>query len=278
MKITASDFRKRKRSSPPITLLTAYDCPSAQILDECGVDAVLVGDSVATAMLGYDSTTRVTMDDMLRHTAAVKRGTRRGFIIGDMPYRSYATPSLALKNARRFIKCGAQAVKMEGGAKILKQVELLHKKGISVCGHLGYLPQSFAHPRIVGKTLEEAKQLINDARALQDAGAFMIVLELVPLQLARTITLLLRIPTIGIGAGPYCDGQVQVWHDMLGLSPRTFKHVKVFVNGNDVFSKAVSQYVSEVRKRAFPTKANASELNDDVVNELSKWIRKKKGN
>jgi 3-methyl-2-oxobutanoate hydroxymethyltransferase len=275
MKITASDFLKRKISARPITMLTAYDCPSARILDECGVDAVLVGDSVGTAVLGYDTISRVTMDDMVRHIAAVKRGSRHAFIIGDMPYRSYATPALALENARRFVKSGAEAVKMEGGVKIISQVELLRKKGIPVCGHIGYLPQSGARPGVVGKTLGEAIRLINDAIALQDAGAFMIVLELVPVELARHITGLLRIPTIGIGAGPFCDGQVQVWHDILGLSPRTFKHSKVFARGNEIFSNAVSQYVREVRKRSFPTRANASELDDDIANEISKWIKKK---
>ena len=273
MKITASDFLKRKMSAQPITMLTAYDSPSARILDECGVDAVLVGDSVGTAVLGYDNITRVTMDDMLHHVAAVKRGIQRAFVIGDMPYRSYAMPALALRNARRFVKSGAKAVKMEGGAKILKQVRLLYEKGIPVCGHLGYLPQSCARPGVVGKTIEEAKRLINDAIALQDAGAFMIVLELVPVQLARHITGRLRIPTIGIGAGPFCDGQVQVLHDMLGLSPKLYKHVKAFANGKDVFLKAVSQYVSEVRKRSFPTRANASDLDDDIVNELSEWMK-----
>jgi 3-methyl-2-oxobutanoate hydroxymethyltransferase len=275
MKITASDFLKRKLSAQPITMLTAYDCPSARILDECGVDAVLVGDSVGTAVLGYDIITRVTMDDMLHHIAAVKRGIRRAFVIGDMPYRSYATPALALRNACRFVKSGAEAVKMEGGAKIFSQVELLCKKKIPVCGHIGYLPQSGARPGVVGKTLEEAKRLVSDAVALQDAGAFMIVLELVPVQLARYITKLLRIPTIGIGAGPYCDGQVLVWHDMLGLSPASFRHVKTFANGKEIFSKAVGQYVREVRKRSFPTKANAASLDDDITDELNEWMKKK---
>ena len=274
MKITASDFLKRKMSAQPIAMLTAYDCPSARILDECGIDVVLVGDSVGTTVLGYDNITRVTMDDMLHHIAAVKRGIQHAFVIGDMPYHSYATPSLALKNARRFVKSGAEAVKMEGGVKILKQVQLLCEKGIPVCGHLGYLPQSGERPGVVGKTLEEAKRLINDAIALQDAGVFMIVLELVPAQLARHITGLLRIPTIGIGAGPFCDGQVQVLHDMLGLSPKLYKHVKAFVRGKEIFSKAVSQYIREVRKRLFPTRANASDLDDDIANELSEWLRK----
>jgi 3-methyl-2-oxobutanoate hydroxymethyltransferase len=273
MKITASDFLKRKMSAQPITMLTAYDSPSARILDECGVDAVLVGDSVGTAVLGYDNITRVTMDDMLHHVAAVKRGIQRAFVIGDMPYRSYAMPALALRNARRFVKSGAKAVKMEGGAKILKQVRLLYEKGIPVCGHQGYLPQSCARPGVVGKTIEEAKRLINDAIALQDAGAFMIVLELVPVQLARHITGRLRIPTIGIGAGPFCDGQVQVLHDMLGLSPKTYKHAKAYTNGKNVFSKAVSQYVREVRKRAFPTRANASSLDADIADELNEWMK-----
>jgi 3-methyl-2-oxobutanoate hydroxymethyltransferase len=275
MKITTSAILKRKMSAQPITMLTAYDYPTASILDGCGVDVVLVGDSVGATVLGYDNISRVSMDDMLHHIAAVKRGIKHALIIGDMPYRSYATPALALRNARRFVKCGAEAVKMEGGAKILKQIELLRKNGIPVCGHLGYLPQSGAKPGVVGKTIVEAKRLINDAELLQGAGAFMIVLELVPLQVVRHITRLLRIPTIGIGAGPFCDGQVQVWHDILGLSPKTYKHSKVFANGKVVFSKAVSKYVNEVRKRSFPTRTNAARLDDNVMQELRDWIKNK---
>jgi 3-methyl-2-oxobutanoate hydroxymethyltransferase len=275
MKLSESSYLKRKRSGRPISMLTAYDCPSARILSQSGVDVILVGDSVGTNVLGYSHEKQVTMEDMLHHTAAVARGAGDVPVIADMPYRSYATPSAAIKNARRLIKSGANAVKMEGGARILKQVEQLHRNGIPVCGHLGYLPQSCPHPRVVGKTVEEARQLVNDALALQKTGAFMIVLEMVPLQLARYITKLLRIPTIGIGAGPFCDGQVQVINDILGLSPRVFRHSKMFCQGRMTFSAAVSRYVKEVKIGKFPTKKNASMMEDEVEVEIRMWLNNK---
>ena len=268
MKISGSSFLRQKKSGRPITMLTAYDFPSARILSQSGVDVILVGDSVGTNVLGYSHERQVTMDDMLHHAAAVCRGAGGVPVFADMPYRSYATPSLALKNAIRFVKSGAGAVKMEGGSTIIKQIALLRNNGIPVCGHLGYLPQSCPRPRVVGKTPEEATRLVHDALALEKAGAFMVVLEMVPMQLAQYITKLLSVPTIGIGAGPYCDGQVLVWHDMLGLSPVIFRHVKTFANGKEIISKAVSQYILDVRKRRFPTAANSSKLDENILAEL----------
>lgn len=272
MKKTARSFIQQKSAASPIAMLTAYDCPTARIIDECGVDAVLVGDSVGDTVLGYEDIKDVTMDDMVHHTAAVARGVKNAFVIGDMPYRSYATPACALANAKRLVKCGAQAVKMEGGAKLAPIVRSLRRNRISVCGHIGYLPQSAPRPRVVGKTIAEAKALVADALALQDAGVFMIVLELIPAELARAVTRLLRVPTIGIGAGPYCDGQVQVFHDMAGLSPVIFRHVKMFAKGKEALSAGVLQYVKEVKKGTFPTIQNASSMAEDVECELEKWI------
>jgi 3-methyl-2-oxobutanoate hydroxymethyltransferase len=272
MKRTASSFIQQKASALPITVLTAYDCPTARMLDECGVDVVLVGDSVGNAVLGYKDIRNVIMDDMVHHTAAVARGVKNAFVIGDMPYRSYTTPASALMNARRLVKCGAHAVKIEGGARLVPIVQALRKNHIHVCGHLGYLPQSAPRPGVVGKTIAEAKTLVADALALQKAGVFMIVLELIPGELARAVTRLLRIPTIGIGAGPHCDGQVQVFHDMAGLSPIVFRHVKVFSKGKETLSAGVSQYVKEVKNRTFPTAQNVSSMAEDVAEELGVWI------
>ncbi|HMD67235.1 MAG TPA: 3-methyl-2-oxobutanoate hydroxymethyltransferase [Chitinivibrionales bacterium] len=272
MKKTARSFIQQKAAASPITMLTAYDCPTARMLDECGVDVVLVGDSVGDTVLGYKNIKDVTMDDMAHHTAAVARGVKNALVIGDMPYRSYATPATALVNARRLVKCGAHAVKMEGGTKLVPIVRSLRRNRISVCGHLGYLPQSAPQPRVVGKTIAEATTLVADALALQDAGVFMIVLELIPAELARAVSKLLHIPTIGIGAGPHCDGQVQVFHDMAGLSPTVFRHVKVFSKGKETLSAGVSQYVKEVTAGTFPTNQNVSSMAEDVAEELEKWI------
>ncbi len=278
---SAGFFAGLKKKSLPIAMLTAYDYAFARIIDKMCVDIVLVGDSVGTNVLGYVDSTQVTMADMLHHTAAVARGVRNAFIIGDMPYRSCSSPAKALANAAKLLHCGAHAVKLEGGAEIIPVVRALCKSGIEVCGHLGYLPQSRTKPRVVGKTLAEAKTLVSDALLLQKAGVFMIVLELIPADVAAAITRILRIPTIGIGAGPRCDGQVQVFHDMAGLSEKVFRHAKVFANGKDVFSGAVSNYVKEVKEKTFPTGENASALTDEVAREfkafISNSLHKKKG-
>jgi 3-methyl-2-oxobutanoate hydroxymethyltransferase len=278
MRKQARSFAGKKDTRSPIAMLTAYDCPTARIIDECGADIILVGDSVGTNVLGYDDTTKVTMDDMIHHTAAVARGVKRAFVIGDMPYHSYITPARALANARTLLRSGAHAVKLEGGAKMVPIVRALRTGGIDVCGHLGYLPQSGGKPGVVGKTLAEAKTLVADALALQETGVFMVVLELIPQELARAVTRLLRVPTIGIGAGPYCDGQVQVFHDIAGLSPRLYRHAKAFGRGKEMFATAVSQYVKEVKGRTFPTGANASTLSDDVAKEVESLFPGKKNN
>jgi 3-methyl-2-oxobutanoate hydroxymethyltransferase len=269
-------FLKKKQKAAPITVLTAYDYPSAKILDEQGIDIALVGDSVGTTMLGYSDTTRVTMDDMLHHTAAVARAVKRAFILADMPIGSYATKARAIANARRLLQSGAHGVKLEGGKRVAPIVRALHIEGINVCGHIGYLPQSISRPGVVGKLPAEAKTLFADAFALQQSGAFMIVIELVPKEIARAISNSLKIPTIGIGAGPDCDGQVQVFHDMVGLSPVVYRHAKAFAHAKDVFAAAVSQYVKEVTDRTFPTKDNSSSMPEEAAMELASWLSKKK--
>jgi 3-methyl-2-oxobutanoate hydroxymethyltransferase len=276
MKKKARDFALRKRDSAVcIAMLTAYDFPAAQILDECGVDILLVGDSLGTTVLGYDDISLVTMDDMLHHLKAVVRGAPRTFILADMPFGSITSPEQACRNASLFIRAGADGVKMEGGSEIVPQVHAAVKKGFSVCAHIGFMPQSGGKPGIVGKTIPEAQRLIDSALALEKAGAFMIVLELIPEKLAAEITRLLGIPTIGIGAGRYCDGQVLVFHDMLGLSPRIFRHVKDYAGGRHVFAKAVSQYIGDVRSGAFPAESNASSMPPDVLAQVREWMKER---
>jgi 3-methyl-2-oxobutanoate hydroxymethyltransferase len=276
MKIKAPDFALRKRGpAAAIAMLTAYDFPAARLLDECGVDIILVGDSLGTTVLGYKDISLVTMDDMLHHLKAVVRGAPNTFILADMPFGSTGSPEQACRNASLFTLAGADGAKMEGGSEIVPQVRSVVKKGIAVCAHIGFMPQSGGKPGVVGKTVPEAKLLIDSALALEKAGAFMIVLELVPEKLAAEITRLLSIPTIGIGAGRFCDGQVQVFHDMLGLSPRIFRHVKDYAGGKHVFAKAVSQYIGDVRTGAFPAESNASSMPGDVLAQVREWMKER---
>lgn len=265
-KITIPDLLQRKRKAveshsqtQKITCLTAYDYPTARLLDEAGVDILLVGDSVGMVVLGHESTLPVTLEDMLHHTSAVRRGTKCALIVADMPFGSYhADIPEALRNAVRFVKeAGAEAVKVEGGERRLELILRLTEAEIPVMAHIGLTPQSvnaLGGYRVQGKTSETAEQLLRDARAVEAAGAFAVVLEAVPRELAAQITRELRIPTIGIGAGPDCDGQVLVTHDMLGLtfgpSP---KFARQYANVGEVISNAVREYCDDVRKGSFPT-------------------------
>ena len=240
-----------------ICALTAYDYPTARILDEAGVDVVLVGDSLGNVVLGHETTLSVTREDMVRHTEAVARGVKRALVVADMPFLSYQ-PSAdeAVRNAGRLLQSGAQAVKLEGGRHYAATVERMVAAGIPVMGHLGYTPQSvhvFGSHVIQGRTEEEVSDLAENVRALQEAGCFSIVLECIPAGLAAGITRELRIPTIGIGAGPDCDGQVLVLHDMLGLTfgPK-LKHARVYADVREQISRAVSSYVADVREGGFP--------------------------
>ncbi|MFI5058233.1 MAG: 3-methyl-2-oxobutanoate hydroxymethyltransferase [Candidatus Acidiferrales bacterium] len=269
-KVTVPDLLQRKSlaaGSPSITkkitCLTAYDYPTARLLDEAGVDIILVGDSLGMVVLGYESTLPVTIEEMLHHTRAVRRGTRRALVVADMPYGSYhADNAESLRNAVRFVKeAGAEAVKIEGGERRLELIARLTEAEIPVMGHVGLTPQSLhalGGYRVQGKTPDAAEQLLRDARAVEAAGAFAVVLEAVPRELAAQITRELRIPTIGIGAGPDCDGQVLVIHDLLGL---TFngppKFARQYVNAGELISDAVRGYCEDVRNGSFPSDAES---------------------
>jgi 3-methyl-2-oxobutanoate hydroxymethyltransferase len=264
-KITVPSILERKsaaqsQNSPgKITCLTAYDYPTARLLDEAGVDVLLVGDSLGMVVLGYDSTLPVTIEEMLHHTRAVRRGTRHALLVSDMPYGSYhADAAEAVRNATRFVKeAGAEAVKVEGGERRMEMISRLVDAEIPVMGHIGLTPQSvnaFGGFRVQGKTAEASEQLLRDARAVEAAGAFSIVLESIPRELAARITAELRIPTIGIGAGPDCDGQVLVINDLVGL---TFGHqpkfTRRYADVGAILSRAAAEYCRDVREGTFPS-------------------------
>ena len=268
-KVTVPELMQRKnlaadsRNAKKITCLTAYDYPTARLIDEAGVDIVLVGDSVAMVMLGYDSTLPLTLDEALHHTKAVRRGVQRALVVADMPYGSYhGEIHESLRNAMRFVKeAGAEAVKIEGGERRLELISRLTEAEIPVMGHVGLTPQSvnaLGGYRVQGKTPATADQLLRDARAVEAAGAFAIVLEAMPRELAAEITRSLRIPTIGIGAGPDCDGQVLVLHDLLGLTFQDApKFARRYANVGETISRAVRQYCDDVQNGAFPTDAES---------------------
>jgi 3-methyl-2-oxobutanoate hydroxymethyltransferase len=216
------DFRQMKQRGEKITALTAYDYPTARLLDETGIDVILVGDSVGMVVLGYEDTTSVTLEEMLHHTRAAARGVKQALLVADMPFHTYDTPGQALETARKFLTVGAQAVKLEGGADHLAQINAITSAGIPFMGHIGMLPQSVREQggyRIKGRTQPEVEALLADARAVEAAGAFSVVLEIVLADVARQITNAISIPTIGIGSGEHCDGQILVTHDLIGLFP-----------------------------------------------------------
>ena len=260
---TVRDIQRMKKSGTPITMITAYDYTAARLIDEVGVPMILVGDSIGQTTLGYENTIPVTVDDIVSATAAVMRGNRNSFVVADMPFMSYqASTEDALRTAGRLIKeGGAQAVKLEGGVAVAESVRAITSAGIAGMGHLGLTPQSvnqLGGYRVQGRDADGAQQIIQDALALQEAGAFSIVLELVPTELAAEITEMLEIPTIGIGAGVECDGQVQVFHDIMGLSlDFTPRHAKKYAQVGDVLIDALGRYVDEVEKREFPTDAES---------------------
>ncbi|HEY0442694.1 MAG TPA: 3-methyl-2-oxobutanoate hydroxymethyltransferase [Candidatus Limnocylindrales bacterium] len=272
-RLAVADITKMAADGQPIAMLTAYDYPTAKLLDEAGIPMLLVGDSVGTNMLGYDSEARVTMEDMLHHVAAVVRGTTRALVVADMPFLSYATPDEAIGNAGRFLQeAGAQAVKVEGGVRSARIVEALTKAGIAVMGHIGWTPQARetlgGKVRIQGKSAERARSLLADAHAIEEAGAFSVVLELVPEQLAAAITDRLRIPTIGIGAGPGCSGQVQIITDLLGVADWHPKHARPFANLRETILGAARAYADEVTARSFPGPEQTVRMDDAVLDEV----------
>ena len=274
MRVTITEIKEMKHRKEKIPMLTAYDYVTAKIVDEAGVPLILVGDSLGMVMLGYESTIPVTMEEMIHHTKAVVRGAKKALIIGDMPFMSYhISVSDALHNAARFIQeGGAQAVKLEGGEVVADTVRRLVDCGIPVMGHIGLTPQSIHQLggfKVQGKVVEEAKKLLNDARILEEAGAFAIVLECTPAPLSKLITQKLAIPTIGIGAGPDCDGQVQVISDILGLyTDFVPKHAKQYARLAGEIKAAVSSYISEVKSRSFPTTEQSYTVDESLIKQL----------
>ena len=274
MRITITDVKEMKQRKEKIPMLTAYDYVTAKMVDEAGVPLILVGDSLGMVMLGYESTIPVTIEEMIHHTKAVVKGAKKALIIGDMPFMTYhGSVSDALHNAAKFIQeGGAQAVKLEGGEVVAEQVRRLVDCGIPVMGHIGVTPQSqhqLGGFKARGKVLEEARKLLSDARVLEEAGAFAIVLECTPAPLSELITQKLTIPTIGIGAGPDCDGQVQVISDMLGLYTDFVPgHAKQYARLAGEIKTAVSSYISEVKSVSFPTMEHSYTVDESLIKQL----------
>lgn len=276
MKNTVSTISEQKKSGDKITMLTAYDYSTAKLADEAGVNTILVGDSLGMVMLGYEDTLSVTMEDMLHHTKAVTRGAKNALVVADMPFMSYQTSVYdAVVNAGRLIKEGrAQAVKLEGGAAVAEQIRAICDAQIPVVAHLGLTPQSvnaFGGFKVQGKTAERAKQLIEDAKIVEKAGAFAVVLECIPAPLAEKITESINIPTIGIGAGAGCDGQVLVYQDMLGMfGGFTPKFAKRYENVGEIMVNAFKKYIDEVKTGVFPSEEHSFKLSDAVKSELER--------
>jgi 3-methyl-2-oxobutanoate hydroxymethyltransferase len=276
MRITITEIKEMKQRKEKIPMLTAYDYVTAKVVDEAGMPLILVGDSLGMVMLGYESTIPVTMEEMIHHTKAVVRGARKALVVGDMPFMTYhISVADALHNAARFIQeGGAQAVKLEGGEVVAEKVRRLVDCGIPVMGHIGLTPQ-FMHQlggfKVRGKAVEEARRLLDDARILEQAGAFGIVLECTPAPLSKLITQELAIPTIGIGAGADCDGQVQVISDILGLyTDFVPKHAKQYACLAGEIKTAVSGYISEVKSLSFPTAAQSYTMDESVIDVIAR--------
>ena len=261
--VTVSTFHQKKRRGERICMLTGYDHFAAQVLDECGIDAILVGDTLGMTVLGYETTLPVTMEEMLLHTKAVARGAKNALVVADMPLGSYqVTVEDGVRNALRFVKeGGAGAIKLEGGLEVAETVRAIARAGIPVMAHIGFRPQEILAQggfRVIGKNEPAAQQLLVEADAMVEAGAFALVLECIPSDLAKAVTARVSVPTIGIGAGIDCDGQVLVWHDMLGMFPR-FKptFVKRYAELHGLIREAVSRYIDEVRSGQFPDDAHS---------------------
>ena len=271
-RISVVDIARMHADGVRIATITAYDFPTAAIVDEAGIPLILVGDSLAQVMLGYDTTVRVSVDEMLHHTKAVVRGTKRAMVVGDMPFLSYSSPEAAIANAGRFLReAGAQAVKVEGGVRSARIIEALVKAGIPVMAHIGLTPQAInaiGRVRVQGKSRDQARQLMADALAVQEAGAFAVVLELVPGQLAAAITERLRIPTIGIGAGAGCSGQIQVITDTLGLGDWVPRHARRYADLRGTILGAITQYRADVEAGTFPGEAETVLMDPAVLDEV----------
>ncbi|MFX1256452.1 MAG: 3-methyl-2-oxobutanoate hydroxymethyltransferase [Promethearchaeota archaeon] len=277
-KMTAKKIIEKKQKGEKIITLTSYDYSFAKIVDESGIDLILVGDSLSMVMLGYKNTLSVTMDEMIHHTKAVTRGVSNALVVGDMPFLSYKVDIIeAVKNAGRFIQeGGAEAVKVEGGTEICPTIEAIINADIQVMGHIGLTPQAiykFGGFLVQGKSVEAAKKLICDAKNLQNSGVFSIVLESIPWQIAKLITSVIEVPTIGIGAGPYCDGQILVIHDMLGIFTEIKpKFLKYFANIGESIRDALKTYKHEVENTIYPGDDHSYEMSPHNFNEINKWF------
>lgn len=274
MKNTAATFAAAKAKGEKLSMLTAYDYSTAKLEDESGINGILVGDSLGNVVLGYEDTVSVTMEDMIHHGAAVARGAKNALVVVDMPFMSYeVTVEEAVRNAGRLMKEGrAGAVKLEGGVRVAEQIRAIVKAGIPVMGHIGLTPQSinvFGGFKVQGKSEEAARALLADAKAVEEAGSFAVVIEAVPAALAQMITDVVSIPTIGIGAGAGCDGQILVYQDMLGMfSDFTPKFVKRYANVGEVMREAFANYAAEVASGAFPSEEHTYKIKDDVLEKL----------
>jgi len=279
-KVALTTLKEMKQQGVPITMVTAYDYPTARLVDEAGIDSVLVGDSAGNVVLGYPDTIPVTVEELLHHTRAVRRGLRRALLIGDMPFMSYnVSVEQAIANAGRFLKeASAEAVKVEGGGWVAKTVTAMVEAGIPVVGHLGLTPQTasmLGGYRVQGRTAESARKIVDDALALQQAGAFLLVLECVPDRLGELISKRLVIPVIGIGAGPNTDGQVLVFHDLVGIqSGFAPKFVKRYAKVGDEIRSAVSRYCSEVKDRTFPADEHCFRIPDEEFDALRRSLER----
>jgi 3-methyl-2-oxobutanoate hydroxymethyltransferase len=267
----------KKQARQKITMLTGYDYPTACLEDQAGIDIVLVGDSVGTNVLGYASEREVTIEDMVHHLKAVRRGVAQAYLLVDLPYQSYETPQQALTNATTLLDHGADAVKLEGGLEQVDTIRRLIAQGLSVCGHIGFTPQTLHQPgrkaRVQGRSSSQAIALLETAIALEQAGAQLIVLELIPEPLGKAITECLHIPTIGIGAGRFCDGQVLIIHDLLGLTPFHLRFVKRYQQYRELTLQAIAEYKHDVEDGNFPSGDTAFEMADDERLKVEQWMQ-----
>lgn len=274
MKNTVATFQEMKQKGEKITMLTAYDYSTAKLMDECGINAILIGDSLGMVMMGYEDTLSVTMEDMIHHTACVARGAKNALIVGDMPFMSYqVSVEDAVRNAGRLMKEGrANCVKLEGGATVCAQIKAITDASIPVMAHLGLTPQSinaFGGFKVQGKSEEAAQKLLDDALKIQEAGAFAVVLECVPAKLAELISKKLTIPTIGIGAGAGCDGQVLVYQDALAIyGDFTPKFVKKFADVGSLMCEGITSYIEETKQGTFPAPEHTFKIDDEVIEKL----------
>ncbi len=271
MKKDARYLLAKKQSDRKITMLTCYDYPTALLEDRAGIDIILVGDSVGTNILGYQSEAEVTLEDIIHHLKAVRRGVSQAYILADLPYGTYHTPEIALDSARKLLFYGADGVKLEG----LNQEVITHlvNNGIEVCGHLGLLPQTHTKKTVRGKSFVEAKEIIEGALTLETIGVFMLLFELIPEEVAQIITEKVKVPTIGIGAGRFTDGQVLIINDILGITPRQLKLAKRYQDYQSLTLEAIARYKEDVERTLFPARENIRPMSKSELEQLTQWVR-----